>query len=64
VQHAFTLGGALLSGALAELFGARPLLFASSALIALAGVVALFSLRPARENRATAQPRDEKRKAT
>ena len=57
VTHVFSLGGALLSGVLAETFGARPLLFASSALIAIAGVVALFSLRPAGENRGTAVPR-------
>lgn len=55
VTHAFTLG-ALLSGVHAETFGARPLLFASSGLIAIAGVVALFSLRPARENHGTAEP--------
>jgi predicted MFS family arabinose efflux permease len=45
VSHIFTLGGALLSGALAEAFGARPLLFASSALIGVAAVLALFTLR-------------------
>ena len=45
LTHVVTLAGALLSGALAEAFGARPLLFASSALIGVAGVVALASLR-------------------
>jgi MFS family permease len=45
LTHAFTLAGALLSGALAEAFGARPLLFASSALIGVAGVAALVGLR-------------------
>jgi predicted MFS family arabinose efflux permease len=45
LTHAFTLAGALLSGALAEAFGARPLLFASSALIGVAGVAALVALR-------------------
>jgi predicted MFS family arabinose efflux permease len=59
ITHVFTLSGALLSGALAEALGARPLLFASSALIAIAGVVALFSLRAASENRGTAESRDE-----
>jgi len=45
LSHALTLAGALLSGALAEVFGARPLLFASSALIGVAGVAALVGLR-------------------
>jgi MFS family permease len=45
LTHGFTLGGALLSGVLAEAFGARPLLFASSALIGVAGVAALVGLR-------------------
>jgi predicted MFS family arabinose efflux permease len=45
VSHACTLAGALLSGTLAELHGARPLLFASAALIGLAGVLALGVLR-------------------
>ncbi|MGB3429182.1 MAG: MFS transporter [Burkholderiaceae bacterium] len=64
VTHVFTLAGALLSGALAEAFGARPLLFASSTLIAIAGAVALFTLRAAGENRGTAQPHDPERRAT
>jgi MFS family permease len=54
VTHVFTLAGALLSGALAEAFGARPLLFASSALVGVAGAMALFTLRAAGENRGTA----------
>lgn len=45
LTHGFTLVGALTSGALAEAFGARPVLFASSALIGVAAVVALVSLR-------------------
>ena len=45
LTHVFTLAGALLSGALAEAFGARPLLFASSALIGVAGLAALVGLR-------------------
>lgn len=45
ITHSCTLGGALLSGMLAEVFGARPLLFASSALIGVAGVAALVGLR-------------------
>ena len=45
LSHAATLAGALVSGVLAEAFGARPLLFASSALIGVAGVVATYSLR-------------------
>ncbi len=45
LSHGFTLAGALLSGVLAEAFGARPLLFASSALIGAAGVAALVGLR-------------------
>lgn len=45
LTHGFTLAGALLSGVLAEAFGARPLLFASSALIGVAGVAALVGLR-------------------
>jgi Na+/melibiose symporter-like transporter len=48
LAHGFTLAGALLSGALAEALGARPLLFASSALIGAAGIAALIALRPAR----------------
>jgi predicted MFS family arabinose efflux permease len=64
ITHVFTLSGALLSGALAEALGARPLLFASSALIAMAGVAALFSLRAASENRGTAESRDEEPGAT
>ena len=46
LTHAFTLAGAMLSGALAEALGARPLLFASSALIGAAGISALIALRP------------------
>jgi MFS family permease len=49
VSHGATLAGALLSGALAEVFGARPLLFASSALIGVAGVAAALALRSAAE---------------
>jgi MFS family permease len=64
VTHGFTLAGALLSGTLAEVFGARPLLFASSALIGLAGVVALFSLRAGGENRRTAEAARPGRSAT
>jgi Na+/melibiose symporter-like transporter len=64
VTHAFTLAGALVSGALAEALGARPLLFASSALIAIAGAVGLFTLRAAGENRGTTKPRDPGRRAT
>lgn len=45
VDHVATLAGALISGALAEVFGARPLLFASSALVGLAGLLAAISLR-------------------
>jgi predicted MFS family arabinose efflux permease len=45
LTHAVTLAGALLSGVLAEAFGARPLLFASSAVIGVAGVTALICLR-------------------
>lgn len=40
-----TFVGALLSGTLAELFGARALLFASSALVGIAAVAALWLLR-------------------
>lgn len=40
-----TLAGALVSGTLAEIFGARPLLFASSALIGVAAVTAALLLR-------------------
>jgi predicted MFS family arabinose efflux permease len=47
VGHLATLAGALLSGALAEAFGARPLLFASSALIGAAAVAAAVALRGA-----------------
>jgi predicted MFS family arabinose efflux permease len=56
LTHVFTLTGALLSGALAEAFGARLLLFASSALIGVAGVVALLSLRAHGYDRQTAKP--------
>lgn len=64
VTHGFTLAGALLSGMLAEVFGARPLLFASSALIGLAGVVALFSLRAGGANRRTAEATRPERRTT
>ena len=43
-----TLVGALVSGALAELFGARALLFTSSALVGVAAVAAMWLLRPPR----------------
>jgi predicted MFS family arabinose efflux permease len=55
VSHGATLAGALISGALAELFGARPLLFASSALIGAAGVAAALALR-SRPEPSTARP--------
>jgi hypothetical protein len=45
LSHGCTLFGALLSGALAEAFGTRPLLFASSALFGLAGVTAALMFR-------------------
>lgn len=48
VSHACTLAGALVSGTLAEIHGARPLLFASSALVGLAGVLAFGALRARR----------------
>lgn len=64
ISHALTLAGALLSGMLAEIFGARPLLFASSALIGLAGVVALFSLRAHGDNRPTVESSHPERTAT
>jgi predicted MFS family arabinose efflux permease len=44
LAHAATLAGALLGGALAEAFGARPVLFASSALVGAAAMVALARL--------------------
>jgi hypothetical protein len=44
LTHAVTLAGALLGGALAEVFGARALLFASSALIGVAALVAALWL--------------------
>ena len=40
LTHGVTLAGALISGALAEVFGARVVLFASSALIGVAALVA------------------------
>ena len=43
-----TLVGALVSGALAELFGARALLFTSSALVGVAAVAAMWLLRAPR----------------
>ena len=43
-----TLVGALVSGALAELFGARALLFTSSALVGVAAVAAMWLLRASR----------------
>ena len=64
ITHGLTLAGALLSGTLAEVFGARPLLFASSVLIGLAGVVALFSLRAHGDNRQAANPPHPERRAT
>jgi len=45
VGYACTLAGALLGGALAEVFGARALLFASSAVIGLAALLAAWRLR-------------------
>ena len=46
--HAATLCGALLSGMLADAFGARPVLFVSSLLLGGAAVVALVGLRDIR----------------
>jgi len=43
-----TLVGALVSGALAELFGARALLFTSSALVGVAALAAMWLLRASR----------------
>jgi uncharacterized membrane protein YoaK (UPF0700 family) len=43
--YSATLAGALVSGVLAEQFGARALLFASSALLALAALAAALLLR-------------------
>jgi predicted MFS family arabinose efflux permease len=43
--YSATLVGALVSGVLAEQFGARPLLFASSVLLALAALAAALLLR-------------------
>jgi predicted MFS family arabinose efflux permease len=61
--HAATLVGALLSGALAEAFGARPLLFASSALVGVAGLVAAARLRGERAAPlADAAPKDVPRR--
>jgi MFS-type transporter involved in bile tolerance (Atg22 family) len=40
-----TLAGALISGTLAEIFGARALLLTSSALIGVAALVAMILLR-------------------
>jgi MFS family permease len=45
IGYACTLGGALLGGALAEIFGARALLFASSAIVGLAALLAAWRLR-------------------
>ena len=53
--YSATLVGALVSGVLAEQFGARALLFASSALLALAALAAALLLRRPRFRRTRAQ---------
>ncbi len=48
IGYACSLSGALLGGALAEIFGARALLFASSGVVGLAALLAAWRLRSAR----------------